>query len=153
MLPTFAKAVIQMSGNGGRDNVPSRSDNIAMPESPPPFGDEEQHKDSSGSSDSLLAFLQGENSGMGTDSNLRQLTDQMDFSDVFTQLKDIIQTPEKHRDPLSLRPPAHLSWSQREGGGSGGWETTASAVGSALHSSSLAYDAESSLSIFLCESV
>lgn len=153
VLPTFAKAVIQMSGNGGRDNVPSSRESMAMPESPPPFDSDEQHKDSSGSSDSLLAFLQGENSGMGTDSNLRQLADQMDFSDVFSQLKDIIRTPEKHRDSLGLKPPAQLGQSQGEGGSGGGWETTASAVGSALNSSSLAHDAESSLSTFLCESV
>ena len=154
VLPTFAKAVIQMSGSGGRDNVTSGRDSMDMPESPPPFGsdiNDDQHKDSSGSSDSLLAFLQGENSGVGADSNLKQLADQMDFSDVFSQLKDIIQTPEKRRDPLNFRPPVQLGGVQEEGRGN--WEAATSAAGSALHSSSIGHDAENSLNTFLCEPI
>ena len=98
VLPTFAKAVIQMGSSSGSQ----------QPSPSPVVGADNdgagQLKDSSGSSDSLLAFLQGESSATGTDSNLKQLTDQVDFTDVFSQLKDIICTPEKQRDPISYRP-------------------------------------------------
>ena len=98
VLPTFAKAVIQMGSSSSQQSS-------SLPVEPVDNDGAGQVKDSSGSSDSLLAFLQGEGSAVGTDSNLKQLTDQVDFTDVFSQLKDIICTPEKHRDPISYRPP------------------------------------------------
>ena len=156
VLPTFARAVVQMSSSSrggscasGTDDGSVNTAHLSAPLTPPTGGvgtSEPSQHNSSESSDSLLAFLQGDNPVIGTDSNFKQITEQVDFTDVFSQLKDIMRTPEKHRDSLGLRPPA------QRGGEVGQWDTAGStAAGHTLHLPSN-HDTENSLNVILGKS-
>ena len=118
VLPTFAKAMMQLEaigttnpqqylrgGSGIESDGPQDLEEVPEIDRPPLGASSGGQRDSSGSSDSLLAFLQGEGCDMGSmsDSSLRQLVEQVDFSDAFSQLKDILKTPERPKEPLHVR--------------------------------------------------
>lgn len=117
VLPTFAKAMMQLDAIASSNQQHHLQRGFAVEDDGPqdleelPEGDHPLEnslggqRDSSGSSDSLLTFLQGEGCEVGSinDSNLRQLVEQVDFSDAFSQLKDILKTPERPKEPMHIR--------------------------------------------------
>ena len=100
VLPTFAKAMIEMSGSSSEKNKLDTKEIDIITEDIP------TQVSSSSSENSLLQFLQGENSaevGNMTDSNFRHIMENTDFTDMFSQLRDILKTPEKTSNPQSNR--------------------------------------------------
>lgn len=93
VLPTFAKAMIEMSNTTDKEVFDNA--NII----PKPTATTGQLQGSSSSSDnSLLQFIQGDNSELAagnSDSNLRHIMENTDFTDMFSQLRDILKTPDK----------------------------------------------------------
>ena len=104
VLPTFAHAMVQMStdaSNSNKSEFPSTSVQSSTQTinsfSTVPL--DLPHRDSPGTTDSLMAFLQNENSGLNafSDSSMKNIVETTDFSDMFSQLKDILKTPDKGR--------------------------------------------------------
>lgn len=92
VLPTFARAMMQMSSSiSGQYNEDIHHNSSSG----------EEHVPSGFSDNSLIQFLHGTDDVGGggsmalSDSNLKQIMENTDFSDVFFQLRDILKTPDK----------------------------------------------------------
>lgn len=98
VLPTFAQAMLQLHMNS-----PNSAHNDVSALDTPTLQDLTSGGvagvDPTGSTDSLLGFLaHADNSDLGlsiTDSNMKYVMDNTDFTDMFSQLKDILRTPER----------------------------------------------------------
>ena len=95
VLPTFARAMMQMT-NTSTSNTPTMQATAEI------SGTTDGHSMLASNDNSLMQLLQGENSELGTpitDSNLKHIMENTDFSDMFSQLRDILKTPERSQGP------------------------------------------------------
>ena len=95
VLPTFARAMMQMTGTD-TSNTPTMQATAEI------SGTTDGHSMLASNDNSLMQLLQGDNSELGTaitDSNLKHIMENTDFSDMFSQLRDILKTPERSQGP------------------------------------------------------
>lgn len=98
VLPTFARAMMQMTSTS-TSNTPTMQATAEISSTA------DGHSMSVSNDNSLMQLLQGENSELGaaiTDSNLKHIMENTDFSDMFSQLRDILKTPEKSQGPRGI---------------------------------------------------
>ena len=98
VLPTFARAMMQMTSTS-TSNTPTMQATAEISSTT------DGHSMSASNDNSLMQLLQGENSELGTaitDSNLKHIMENTDFSDMFSQLRDILKTPEKSQGPRGI---------------------------------------------------
>ena len=106
VLPTFARAMIQMSSSTAVSAslpVTSTGEDAAVKEepllssNPPPLLTDEGHISND---NSLLQLMQGANdeesvNNTFSDTSLKHIIENADFADMFSQLRDILKTPDK----------------------------------------------------------
>ena len=93
VLPNFARAMMEFRSNNnhtehtGFQSLPRGTNEVSATS---PHGE----KDSSGSTDTLVDILQMHHSEIA-DSNFKSIVDNTDYTEVFSQLRDILKTPER----------------------------------------------------------
>ena len=93
VLPNFARAMMEFRSNNnhtehaGFQSLPRGTNEVSTTS---PHGE----KDSSGSTDTLVDILQMHHSEIA-DSNFKSIVDNTDYTEVFSQLRDILKTPER----------------------------------------------------------
>ena len=106
VLPTFARAMMQMSSSTAVSAslpVTSTGEDAAVKEepllssNPPPLLTDEGHISND---NSLLQLMQGANdeesvNNTFSDTSLKHIIENADFADMFSQLRDILKTPDK----------------------------------------------------------